>query len=80
MPCADGYTETDNLSEKAASGVGVDVRMCRDCKHTIFGKRDFEQESSAIPPDLKAYETLVQFERGIRLMLPKFQRLLVALQ
>ena len=32
------------------------------------------------PPDVRAYENLVQFQRGIRLMLPKFQRLLIALQ
>lgn len=32
------------------------------------------------PPDVRAYENLVQFERGIRLLLPKFQKLLAALQ
>jgi len=31
-------------------------------------------------PDQKAYDNLVQFERGIQLLLPKFQRLLQALQ
>jgi rabenosyn-5 len=37
-------------------------------------------EISHKPPDMRAYENLVQFERGIRLLLPKFQRLLVTLQ
>ncbi|KAJ6116501.1 hypothetical protein N7512_006226 [Penicillium capsulatum] len=31
-------------------------------------------------PEVRAYENLVQFERGIRLHLPKFQKLLAALQ
>ena len=60
--------------------IGVDVRMCKDCKHTVFSKKDFALELANKPPDLRAYENLVQFERGIRLMLPKFQRLLMALQ
>ncbi|KAI9819328.1 MAG: carboxypeptidase Y-deficient [Thelocarpon impressellum] len=76
----DVAARTDQLSEKATGGVSVDVRMCRDCQGTVFGRRDIAQEMATKPRDLKAYETLVQFERGIRLMLPKFQRLLVALQ
>ena len=32
------------------------------------------------PLDVRAYENLAQFERGIRLLLPKFQNLLSALQ
>ena len=76
----DKFEETDQSTEKATGEISVDVRMCRDCKHTIFSKRDFVAEITHKPPDLRAYENLVQFERGIRLMLPKFQRLLVALQ
>ena len=69
-----------NETEKSASEIGIDVRMCRDCKHTIFSKKDFEAEIAHKPPDLRAYENLIQFEKGIRQMLPKFQRLLGALQ
>lgn len=54
--------------------------MCKDCQHTIFSKADFARETAARPADQRAYENLVQFERGIRLLLPKFQRLLGALQ
>ena len=54
--------------------------MCKDCKHTVFSKSDFEAEITHKPPDVRAYDNLVQFERGIRLMLPQFQRLLTALQ
>ncbi|KKY29879.1 putative vac1 protein [Diaporthe ampelina] len=60
--------------------INVDVRMCRDCKHTIFAKRDFQDAVTLKPPDQRAYETLRQFERGIRLLMPSFQRALVALQ
>jgi rabenosyn-5 len=58
----------------------IDVRMCRDCKGTVFSKKDFMAEVEHKPPDQRAYENLLQFEKGIRLLLPNFQRLLIALQ
>ncbi|KAF9880172.1 FYVE zinc finger [Colletotrichum karsti] len=60
--------------------MSVDVRMCRDCNHTIFSKRDFAATLLHKPPDQRAYETLRQFERGIRQLMPIFQRTLLALQ
>ena len=60
--------------------VDVDIRMCRECKATVFSKRDFEAALSHKPADQKAYETLRQFEWGIRQMMPLFQRSLQALQ
>jgi rabenosyn-5 len=54
--------------------------MCRDCKATVFSKKDFAAELSHKPPDQRAYENLLQFEKGIRLLLPNFQRLIVTLQ
>lgn len=66
--------------EKSTSEINVDVRMCKDCRNTIFSRRDFASTLMLKPPDVRAYETLIQFERGIRLMLPKFQHLLIALQ
>lgn len=69
-----------NGHEKSLSQVAVDVRMCKDCQHTIFSKSDFARQLSIRPPDQRAYENLVQFERGIRLLLPKFQKLLQTLQ
>lgn len=54
--------------------------MCRDCRATVFSRRDFASTLALKPPDVRAYENLIQFERGIRLMLPKFQRLLTTLQ
>jgi len=54
--------------------------MCKDCQHTLFSKSDLARELAIEAPDQRAYSNLVQFERGIRLLLPKFQRLLQALQ
>ncbi|MCJ1292924.1 carboxypeptidase Y-deficient [Xylographa carneopallida] len=70
----------NGTTEKATADLGIDIRMCRDCQHTIFSSADFAASLAHKPPDVRAYENLVQFERGIRLLLPKFQRLLVALQ
>lgn len=54
--------------------------MCKDCQRTIFSKADFARELATQTPDQRAYSNLTQFENGIRLLLPKFQRLLVVLQ
>ena len=71
---------TNTLSEKGLSKVAVNVRMCKDCQRTIFSKADFARELAAQPPDQRAYSNLTQFEHGIRMLLPRFQRLLVTLQ
>lgn len=68
------------LSEKANAALSIDVRMCRDCKSTVFAKKDFAAALAMKPPDQKAYENLVQFEKGIRSLMPNFQRLLTILQ
>ena len=66
--------------EKTNDKVAVDIRMCKDCQHTVFSRKEMAEESSRERPDVRAYKNLVQFERGIRLLLPKFQHLLSALQ
>ncbi|KAL8703298.1 MAG: hypothetical protein Q9201_003512 [Fulgogasparrea decipioides] len=71
---------TGHTTEKANGEVTIDVRMCKECRKTVFSKQDFAASLAHKPPDVKAYENLVEFEKGIRLMLPKFQRLLQALQ
>jgi rabenosyn-5 len=60
--------------------MNIDVRMCKDCKHTLFARGDFAREMADKPKDQRSYENLAQFERGIRLLLPRFQKLLQALQ
>ncbi|KAJ5120184.1 hypothetical protein N7448_010853 [Penicillium atrosanguineum] len=69
-------------SEKSATAnmINVDVRLCKDCKTTLFDRRDFQADISRKPAEVRAYENLVQFERGIRLHLPRFQKLLTSLQ
>jgi hypothetical protein len=67
-------------TDKAAGQVSIDVRMCKDCQHTLFARGDFERELANKPKDQISYENLAQFERGIRLLLPRFHKLLHALQ
>jgi rabenosyn-5 len=67
-------------TEKDVGQVSVDVRMCKECQHTLFARSDFERELANKPKDQRAYENLAQFERGIRLLLPRFHKLLQALQ
>lgn len=71
---------TDNVTEKAIGQVEVDLRMCKECRSTVFSRSDFAAALAYKPPDVRAYENLVQFQRGIQLMLPKFQQLLMILQ
>lgn len=54
--------------------------MCCECKTTIFSHRDFIETIRHRPPDQRAYETLRQFERGIRMLLPSFHKSLQLLQ
>jgi rabenosyn-5 len=67
-------------AEKPEGQIPIDVRLCKDCNSTLFSKRDFMAEITQRPPSIRAYDNLVQFERGIRMLLPKFQKLLSALQ
>ncbi|TKA35428.1 hypothetical protein B0A54_12088 [Friedmanniomyces endolithicus] len=73
-------TITDTFSEKSIDRIAVNVRLCKDCQRTIFSKADFARQLAAQTPDQRAYQNLVQFEHGIRLLLPRFQRLLLVLQ
>lgn len=70
----------NSTTEKAEGQVPVDVRLCKDCNMTLFSKRDFAADVTKRPPSVQVYNNLVQFERGICMLLPKFQRLLSALQ
>jgi rabenosyn-5 len=62
--------------------IALDIRLCKECNTTLFSQRDFEASltSPAIDSFTRSYNNLLQFERGIRLLLPKFQKLLQALQ
>lgn len=74
-------TEPENSSEKSVpSKVNIDIRLCKECRSTLFSRRDFEEEKLKHASLVRAYENLIQFERGIRLLLPRFQKLLSLLQ
>ena len=73
-------TVADATIEKIGETIPLDVRLCKECNQTLFSKRDFDLESQTIDPSSRAYKHLHQFERCIRLLLPRFQRLLTALQ
>ncbi|EEH34783.2 vacuolar segregation protein pep7 [Paracoccidioides lutzii Pb01] len=71
------------VSEKpttASETLSIDIRLCKECKSTIFDRREVSQDLLKVPPDLRVYRNLAQFEKGIRLLLPRFQKLLSALQ
>ncbi|KAK2741145.1 carboxypeptidase Y-deficient [Myotisia sp. PD_48] len=69
------------LSEKPSSDkLNLDIRLCKECRTTLFSKRDFAEEVLKEPPDVRCYKNLAQFERGIRLLLPRFQNILKTLQ
>ncbi|KAI9741500.1 MAG: carboxypeptidase Y-deficient [Claussenomyces sp. TS43310] len=76
----DVAARADVLSEKPSGASSLDVRMCRDCKATLFSRKEFEAENAHKPPDQRAYENLLEFEKGIRAVLANFQRSLVRLQ
>lgn len=82
--CSSASLENGVATEKPTADtsgqISVDVRMCRECKHTIFSSREFAESIQHSPPDQRAYETLRQFERGIRQLLPAFHRVLMNLQ
>lgn len=74
-----GLSTEKPIAVAAPGKLSIDVRMCRECKHTIFSGREFSDSVHSKPPDQRAYETLRQFERGIRQLLPSFHRTLLAL-
>ncbi|KAA8646473.1 putative vacuolar segregation protein (Pep7) [Aspergillus tanneri] len=73
-------SKTPGEKTSSTNAINIDIRLCKECKSTIFDRQDFEADIMRKPPDLRAYEYLTQFERGIRLLMPKFQKLLTALQ
>ncbi|KFX91189.1 hypothetical protein V490_06032, partial [Pseudogymnoascus sp. VKM F-3557] len=84
--CADSRTGCSseiglNVSRQTPPGnMNIDVRMCRDCRTTIFSRKDFEAELAHKPTVQRSYENLLQFERGIRPLLASFQKALPMLQ
>ncbi|KAK9360924.1 FYVE zinc finger-domain-containing protein [Lipomyces starkeyi] len=64
------------LSERIYEDFVVSVRVCRDCRAIVFGRREFAQDIARKPNFVKVYENMVEFKRGIESLLPRFQKLL----
>lgn len=43
------------FSEKHMSDLSLDVRMCKECKATVFAKKDFAVDVAQRPPEVRAY-------------------------
>ena len=70
----------NTITEKSAAQIPIDVRLCKECNTTLFSRRDFDLETQTIDASTRAYSNLTQFEHGIRMLLPRFQKLLNMLQ
>ncbi|ANB14941.1 Pep7p [Sugiyamaella lignohabitans] len=70
----------DNGTNQLPRRDDIGIRICRDCKRTIFAKRNFEAEGQADRPDmLKIYDSMAHIKHSIDISLPKFQDMLMKL-
>ncbi|KAK9365860.1 FYVE zinc finger-domain-containing protein [Lipomyces kononenkoae] len=67
---------SEYLSEVVYEELVVSVRVCKDCRAIVFGRREFVQDIETKPNFVKVYENMVEFKRGIESLLPRFQKLL----
>lgn len=75
------HVPANSATEKPSyDSIPIDVRLCKECDSTLFSKRDFDIETQAPSPSSRAYSNLTEFEHGIRMLMPKFQKLLNLLQ
>ncbi|THD00239.1 hypothetical protein EYZ11_000289 [Aspergillus tanneri] len=56
-------SKTPGEKTSSTNAINIDIRLCKECKSTIFDRQDFEADIMRKPPDLRAYEYLTQFER-----------------
>ena len=49
------------ISEKYMNDRSLDVRMCKECKATVFAKRDFALDVAQRPPEVRAYTVRLVF-------------------
>ncbi|KAF8423122.1 FYVE zinc finger-domain-containing protein [Tirmania nivea] len=80
LEVTNGNKVNSALSEKPTNDTSLDIRICKECNFTVFSKKDFAADVSYLPPEAKAYSSLIQFEQGILAMMPRFQNLLTILQ
>ncbi|TAQ84290.1 hypothetical protein B7494_g7380 [Chlorociboria aeruginascens] len=79
--CADPRTGcSSEIGLNVSPPLSLDIRMCKTCQTTIFAHKDFLDSSTTPPPIQRLYINLLQFQAGIRTLLPTFQTLLSTLQ
>lgn len=74
------FAAESSATVRLAQATVLLVRMCKDCSSTLFRRSDFAREVAVVPPDQRAFQLLKQFETGIGSLMPRFQKLLIALQ
>lgn len=63
---------------KAEPKNDICIRICQDCKNTVFAKQNFESDLKVKKSDLLYfYDTLIPVRRTIDSMLPQFQDMLM---
>ncbi|ODQ55702.1 hypothetical protein SAICODRAFT_63697 [Saitoella complicata NRRL Y-17804] len=60
------------VNGKDALSSPIILRVCHDCKKTLFGKNDFKNHSVTVAQCIKLYDNLLQYKRGIESMVPRF--------
>lgn len=69
----------ENEQNKLPRNARVSIRMCFDCKHKIFMKRNFERDlNQPLSQLLRLFDSFSRVKNIIELNLPKFQALLSA--
>lgn len=73
------HTNAHTIRIQISKTNDINIRLCSDCKNTLFSRRNFEADLAARtkPAIVRAYEALMPIRRSIDVTLPKFQRLLV---
>ncbi|KAK9468480.1 FYVE zinc finger-domain-containing protein [Lipomyces arxii] len=64
------------LPEKVDDSISVNIRVCKDCRSVVFGMREFAKDVARRPKFVEVYANMVEFKRGIEMLLPRFQKLL----
>ncbi|KAK9477938.1 FYVE zinc finger-domain-containing protein [Lipomyces japonicus] len=64
------------LNKPVDENLQAKVRICKECKAVVFGRREFAEDIAFKPGFVKIYEHMVEFKRGIESLLPRFQKLL----
>lgn len=74
------HFNTTSQDQDPPSTIPLTIRLCQTCNRTLFSARDFAASLSTPHLAQRTFQHLKSFEHGIALTLPRFQKLLSALQ